>query len=280
MKVAVFSDVHGNLTALDAVLADIATHRPDITYFAGDLCLFGARPVETLRRLASEAHILLVAGNADVDVVEAARQGCEPEPDDHDFKHASARWAAERLEPEDLRYLDSMAFSHRVSPTMNSTDDLIVTHANPADHYTFIAPPESEQLVRLGQVALPHEPERIDELLVGVDAGAVAYGHFHFPNTQRVGQTLLVNASSVSNPMDRDPRAKYAILEWTPARSWETSTHRVHYDRSGEHDALERNQPPNWQLLSRILDGELYLGEPSDQRPNQQRGEATQTGTP
>ena len=65
----------------------------------------------------------------------------------------------------------------------------MVTHANPTDRHTFIAPAERDQLERLGEVALPHDPQRIDELLVGVDAGAVAYGHFHFPNTQTAGAT-------------------------------------------------------------------------------------------
>ena len=48
MRVAIFSDVHGNLTALQAVLADIEKQSPDYMAFAGDLCVFGARPAETL----------------------------------------------------------------------------------------------------------------------------------------------------------------------------------------------------------------------------------------
>jgi Icc-related predicted phosphoesterase len=45
MRVAIFSDVHGNLTALEAVLNDIKQQSPDLTMFAGDLCVDGARPV-------------------------------------------------------------------------------------------------------------------------------------------------------------------------------------------------------------------------------------------
>ncbi len=105
-----------------------------------------------------------------------------------------------------------------------------------------------------------HDPEQIDELLAGVDAGAVAFGHFHFPNIQRAGEILLVNASSVSNTMDRDQCAKYALLEWSPDRAWTANIVRVPYDRTAEHDALRRHQPPNWELLTQILDGELYLG--------------------
>jgi len=260
MRIAVFSDVHGNLTALEAVLADIAQRRPDATCFAGDLCLFGARPAETLRRLAHESHILSVSGNADIDLLEATLGASEHVADD-DFQRSSARWAAARLSGDDVRFLDAMTFSQRLSPTGSSHDDLVVCHANPTDHHTFIAPAEDEQRERLGKVVLPHDEAQIDRLLDGVQAGAVAFGHFHFPNTQRAGDTLLVNASSVSNPMDLDPRAKYALLEWSSeSLTWSATVIRVPYDRTAEHDALERHRPPNWQLLARILDGELYLG--------------------
>jgi predicted phosphodiesterase len=58
MQVAIFSDVHGNLTAMQAVLADFERQRPDYTVFAGDLCLFGARPSDTLRLSRENRHIL------------------------------------------------------------------------------------------------------------------------------------------------------------------------------------------------------------------------------
>ena len=51
MRVAIFSDVHGNLGGLEAVLADVARHAPDLVVFAGDLCLMGPRPGDCLRRV-------------------------------------------------------------------------------------------------------------------------------------------------------------------------------------------------------------------------------------
>jgi predicted phosphodiesterase len=64
MRIAVFSDVHGNLTALEAVLADIDRQAVDATVFAGDLCLVGPRPAECLR-LAREQGITSIYGNTD-----------------------------------------------------------------------------------------------------------------------------------------------------------------------------------------------------------------------
>ena len=65
MRVAVFSDVHGNLTALEAVLADIAAQAVDQIYFAGDLCLIGPRPAACLERVRS-ANIAAVYGNTNI----------------------------------------------------------------------------------------------------------------------------------------------------------------------------------------------------------------------
>jgi predicted phosphodiesterase len=67
MRVAIFSDVHGNLTALEAVLADIKQQAPDLIFFAGDLCLSGARPSACLQRLRQE-NISPIYGNTDEEI--------------------------------------------------------------------------------------------------------------------------------------------------------------------------------------------------------------------
>ena len=64
MRVAIFSDVHGNLSGMEAVLADMERQRPDLVVFAGDLCLFGPRPAECWR-LLRERRIPAVIGNTD-----------------------------------------------------------------------------------------------------------------------------------------------------------------------------------------------------------------------
>lgn len=260
MRVAVFSDVHGNLTALDTVLAEIDRHQPDITVFAGDLCLFGARPVETLQRLRAERHILRLAGNADADLLAAAHKLPADSDAPANFKAQSAHWVAERLTDNDLALLESMAFSYRIAPTDDTSQDLVVAHANPSDQHTFIPPTHDEQIEQLGEVVLAHDEDAIRALTHPSGAGAVAFGHFHFPNIQRIDEVLLVNASSVANPMDRDTRSKFAVLDWNAQQGWEAQIVRVDYDREAERTALRHHQPPEWPLLERILDGELYLG--------------------
>ena len=79
MRVAIFSDVHGNLSALEIVLADIERQAPDLIVFAGDLCLFGPRPAECLR-LVLERQLPSVIGNTDAHIQNPA-EGRVPQID-------------------------------------------------------------------------------------------------------------------------------------------------------------------------------------------------------
>ena len=263
MQVAIFSDVHGNATALQAVLANIERRRPDYIVFAGDLCVFGARPATTVGLLREHRHILRLRGNTDEmiqhppvapdDVVGRQRNHLK-------FKRDSTLWARDQLGQDHLRWLAGMPFAHRLSPTAKPRDDLLVVHANPKDVHHFLVPPLAEQERRLGSVQFGQTQEELDALLEHVEAGILAFGHFHFPNVQVWRDLVLANISSVSNPMDGDPRAKYGLLAWDAADGWRVELVRVEYDIRREQAALVKQKPPKWKNLSCALDGELFLG--------------------
>jgi protein phosphatase len=263
MQLAILSDVHGNHTALQAVLAHIERQRPDYVVFAGDLCAFGARPAATLGLLREHRHILCLRGNTDEMVL---RPPVVPEdlvgrPRDHlEFKRNSALWAKEQLDKDDLRWLAGMPFAHRLSPTTEVQDDLLVVHANPKDAQHFLLPPAAEQEERLGSAQFRQTEKELGALLGDVQAGIIAFGHFHFPNVRSWRDLVLANISSVSNPMDGDPHTKYGLLTWDAADGWQVELVRVDYDIVQEQAALARQKPPKWQNLSRALDGELFLG--------------------
>ena len=135
MRIANFSDVHGNLTALEAVLAHIEQQSPDIIAFAGDLCLFGPRPAACLD-LVSQRGIPAVYGNTDEWVLTppVAPPGVSDMARAH-WLHLNeiSHWTQSKLAPAELAWLDSLPFEHRISPTSNTEDDLLVVHANPLD---------------------------------------------------------------------------------------------------------------------------------------------------
>ena len=106
MKVAIFSDIHGNLQALDAVLADIAAQQPDAVYCLGDLVGYGANPNEVTERIRARGYPT-VMGNYDDGVgFERDECGCAyREEAERERGQRSLEWTKARTIPENKAYL-------------------------------------------------------------------------------------------------------------------------------------------------------------------------------
>lgn len=200
MRIVVMSDVHGNVVALEAVLADIRRHAaPDALIVAGDLALVGPRPAEALATLRS-LDALFVMGNCDRYVVDR-------EPD------AQVQFVLDQLSDDDLAFMAALPFGQRVEAAPGH--ELLVVHANPRNLEDPIKPDLHDSLVR--------------PLLEGVDAELVAFGHYHVPFTRQLERWRLVDVASVGLPRDGDPRAVYAQLTWDGA-AWQAEHRRVEFD--------------------------------------------------
>jgi putative phosphoesterase len=197
MRIAVFSDVHGNLSALEAVLADIEARRPDHLICGGDLAFGGPAPEEAVARVVA-LRIPCVRGNTDEWLTPGA---VAPEP--------ISAWTRGRLSEGSRRYLAGLPLEHRVN-------DLLVVHATPWS---------VSDVVPKGA-----GPARLRDLLARGRATVVVYGHIH---EAWIGHGpeggLVVNTGSVGFPFDGDPRASYALLERTGA-GWSVELRRVSYD--------------------------------------------------
>lgn len=244
MRVAVFSDVHGNLTALEAVLDEIGSQAVDEIVFAGDLAMFGPRPAASLRRV-QEAKIPSIYGNTDEWLL--GRQ----EPPER-FAQLT-EWTLAQLVESDRSWLSGLAFSKRYSPTGVTKDDLLVVHANPVDVNQLIFPAESEQMARYGRVR--QTDEELTSLLSGCDAAVLAFGHLHMPSERSWQQLRLFNISSVSMPGDGDPRAKYGIFTWDGV-AWSFERYAVDYDVRREMEAFEQERPPGWERFVETMEVE------------------------
>ena len=256
MRIAIYSDVHGNLTALQTVLADIKKQAPDLIAFAGDLCLVGARPKACLELARAETDIF-VYGNTDEYIYSP-----QPVPDDateaqrqwREMLNELAIWTRDQLGPENASWLQRLPFSHRLSPTAVPHDDLLIVHANPLDVNQVIFPTDEFQETQLGKVKWPQSDEDLRPLLETTTAGIIAFGHLHIPNVRTWGSTILANISSVNLPADGDDRAKYGLLTWRKNEGWTVEKRLVTYNIPQEREVLSFVKPPNWQeLLEHML---------------------------
>jgi len=250
MRIAIFSDVHGNLTALQTVLDHISS-QPDIDHvvFAGDLCLVGPRPQACIDMVRQQDIICLV-GNTDQWILSPP-----PITDDMDESmrvrrmqlQAICRWTARQLDRDSLDWIDSLngSFSKAFSPSADPAKGLLIVHANPVDVNQIIFPPVDEQLKLYGKVR--QSDDELDPLLSDVHEGYIAFGHIHIPNVRYWKDKVLVNVSSVSLPGDGDSRAKYVLLSWLDTEGWTIENIRLSYAVESEISAFQNSQPPGWE---------------------------------
>jgi len=211
MRVALFSDIHGNLIALEAVLADIRTQGSfDQVVVAGDLVWAGPRPAEVVDAVQA-LDAAVIQGNTDAFFQRVAGDAPPGKREDRFVTHLE--WMQTTLGPARAAYLAELPFSHRIAPVPDQA--LLVVHANPRDQERAILP-------RMNQAQL-------DDLLAETgDWAALAFGHLHMPYCIRWRDRLLVDVASAGLPMDGDRRAAYAILTWDGA-GWQAEHRRVYY---------------------------------------------------
>ncbi|MDX6707495.1 MAG: hypothetical protein QOI48_3341 [Solirubrobacteraceae bacterium] len=185
MNVLSLYDIHGNLDALDAVLADPRAADPDVVVVGGDT-VPGAFARETLDRLDSlSVPMHWVRGNGEREVAEAIGAPA-PAPDD-----LAARTAA--INAAELG--DEWAHRLGEQPLTVQLDGVLFCHASPRR--------DDEMLTRLSS------PERWAEAMAGVAAGLVVGGHTHQQDDRVVGGVRFVNAGSVGLPYEGDGAARW-----------------------------------------------------------------------
>lgn len=207
MRIAVLSDVHGNLLALDSCLTDLASQGgAEAIVVAGDLCLGGPKPKKVLQRL-EEIGAACVRGNTD-------RYIGEDSPNDRFDADAIARieWARCELGERWRSWLEALPFALRIGEDDNQ---LLIVHAHPKADDEHVWPDADEALL---------------ERVIGEErATTIAFGHLHLPYVRMWRGKLLVNVASVGLPKDGDPRACYAIFT-ERVGGWEVKHRRVAFD--------------------------------------------------
>jgi predicted phosphodiesterase len=246
MRLAIVSDIHGNRSAFDAVLADLRLTAPDIVFHGGDLadgCPGGVEIVDQIRSLGWHG----VAGNTDQMLAQpetleafAAR-----------LPHLSSLWATlramaavtrQQLGPERLAWLGALPLS-LIDGLAQAPIALV--HATPGD--TWSAPgmqaSDDELIAHYSPLAQP----------------VVVYGHVHTPFVRKIGGLTVANAGSVGLPYDGDPRASYLLIDDDLIDGGRidhshVQIRRVAYDLARELQALRASGSAHAGWIARILE--------------------------
>jgi putative phosphoesterase len=262
MKVAIFSDVHGNLSALEAVLESVESQaHVDQIVFAGDIGVAGPRPDACLDLLRGQ-QIQAVVGNTDEWILNPPQlvEGLKVQERERRFNlQAICNWTRGQLDDESLSWVERLrqSFSITLAPNADPADELLIVHANPIDLAQIIFPSEQRQLELYSRIR--QSDADLEPLVSQVRASTIAFGHLHIPNVRAWHGKRLVNVSSVSLPGDGDPRAKYAILTWNKASGWQAEHVYVPYDYEGEIAAFSVAQPPGWQESMKLLETSGFI---------------------
>lgn len=237
MRYALISDIHANLPALEAVLADIDARTDiDAVFHLGDLVGYAPWPNEVVA-LLRERGMPGVAGNYDSTVAtDYEHCGCRYEDARQEaLSHESYAWTLAHVTPETKRWLGGLPFriDHRPLGGHASGPRLFLVHGNPVLNTVYWT--EDRPDAFCSQMAAH----------VGARAGdVVAFGHTHKPWTREVEGIRFVNTGSVGRPKDGDPRAGYALVDIDASGSSAEQV-RVAYDVARAAAAIRESTLPD-----------------------------------
>ena len=253
MTIALFSDVHANLSALEAVLADLDERAEvDAVYCLGDLVGYAPWPNEVVEAVR-ERRIPTIAGNYDEGVgVGSEDCGCAYQTEEDERRGAeSIAFTNEVISAENRRYLRGLSRHQRLvlrAPRDEEAEPLevLLVHGSPR---------------RINEYLFEERPDRSYlRMMEAEEADVLCFGHTHKPfhkalrySVERGGHRYrhAINIGSVGKPQDGDPRACYALLHIDPEAPAQSTDRvqvehvRVEYDVERAASAIEESRLPD-----------------------------------
>jgi putative phosphoesterase len=197
MRIAIFSDIHGNKHALEAVLRDIDAQRPDRVYCLGDLVGYGAFPNEVIEAVRGRG-IPTILGNYDDGVgFDRDECGCAyTTPESRRLGDESLFWTRDHVTAQNKEYLRSLLPNIRFEA---GGKQFLLVHGSPRkmNEYLYEDRP----------------PANLERIARSAEADVLVFGHTHLPYSKEVAGVLLVNDGSVGKPKDGDVRAGYVMFD-------------------------------------------------------------------
>jgi len=196
-RVAVITDVHANLPALEAVLEAIERIDVDAVYCGGDLVGYGPHPNEVCRLIEGRS-ILTIYGNYDYAIGRDLEDcGCAyRDQRDRELGQRSVDWTLAHTDERSKAFMRSLPFDLRFGL---GGERVRLVHGSPR---------------KVNEYLFEDKPARtFERIAAGADCDVLVFGHTHQPWVHEYGGVLFVNCGSVGKPKDGDPRAAFALLE-------------------------------------------------------------------
>jgi putative phosphoesterase len=212
-RVAVVTDIHANLPALEAALDCIAELRVEATYCGGDLVGYGPHPNQVCRLIESRG-IPTIYGNYDYAVARDLEDcGCAyRDQHDRELGQRSVEWTLAHTDQRSKDFMRELPFELRFAIGGRRVR---LVHGSPR---------------KVNEYLFQDKPARTFERIAsGADCDVLVFGHTHKPWVREYGGVLFVNCGSVGKPKDGDPRAAFAVLELGEAGAVAAKIERVSY---------------------------------------------------
>lgn len=225
--VAALSDIHGNIHALNAVLAEVEREQPDVIVVCGDVAT-GPFPSDTLERLMGLGErAYFVRGNADRELISAYDRQLQFDPEERDPARLFSSWSAQQIDKRQRDFLAS--FDDRVVLEVTGLGSVLFCHGSPRSDDEIITSLTPEHILR--------------QLFTGLAEKVVVCGHTHHQFDRMTDGFRVVNAGSIGMPYEGKPGAFWALL------GPDVDLHRTEYDfERAVGEALSTGYPdPSYQ---------------------------------
>lgn len=199
MKIAVLSDIHGNMDALISVLEDAKKEDVQKFFICGDLALAGAEPaqvIEFMKELSAKEDVTIIQGNTDEMIANATPESIKKLTSVNKIMGNALKYADEILSPEHKNYLANLPAQKHIEIDEIS---ILLVHGSPRRNNEDIFP---EQNI-----------EKIEEMVENTTENLIFCGHTHLPAGYQTKKQTVVNVGSVGRPFTQEPHACYVILE-------------------------------------------------------------------
>jgi predicted phosphodiesterase len=225
-RIAIVSDIHGNRTAFEQVLADLRQTSPDLILHGGDLADNGANPVEVVDRIRDLGWPGVV-GNTDEMLYRPEALGQFLQEPLRSVIEEMAAWTRAALGEARLAWLSEL-------PGRQSHEGMSLVHGSPSTPWRAPAPEASD--------------DELEAVYGPLGQPAAIYAHIHRSYIRQLPKMVVANTGSVSLSYDGDPRAAYLLLE-----DGKVSIRRVAYDVDGEVESLLGCGLPRAEWIARML---------------------------